>query len=101
MPLFTNSDLRADPFHKTDKWRAGVGLGDYLGAVAEDAWEGLPSVGLVRLGQVAAGQVKAAGMNLELDENSMPIIKPGESQMAILPEEEQKKLAAAAGSVHE
>lgn len=97
MPLFTNSDLRADPFHKTDKWRAGVGLGDYLGAVAEDAWEGLPSVGLVRLGQVAAGQVKAAGMNLELDENSMPIIKPGESQMAILPEEEQKKLIESAG----
>lgn len=97
MPLFTNSDLRADPFHKTDKWRAGVGLGDYLGAVAEDAWEGLPSVGLVRLGQVAAGQVKAAGMNLELDENSMPIIKPGESQMSILPEEEQKKLIESAG----
>lgn len=97
MPLFTNSDLRADPFHETDKWRAGVGLGDYLDAVAEDAWEGLPSVGLVRLGQIAAGQVKAAGMNLELDENSMPIIRPGESQMSILPEEEQKKIIESAG----
>ena len=52
MPLFTNSDLRADPFHETDKWRAGVGLGDYLGAVAEDACQSLLTGLMVYLTQL-------------------------------------------------
>lgn len=98
MPLFTQRESRPAWFHETDQsqWLR-PGLGDYLGAAAGDAWEGLPTVALGRLGEMAALSAQATGMDVELDENGTPVISHERQPMSILPTEEQASIIDAYG----
>lgn len=98
MPLFTQRESRPAWFHETDQsqWLR-PGLGDYLGAAAGDAWEGLPTVALGRLGEMAALSAQATGTDVELDENGTPVISHERQPMSILPTEEQASIIDAYG----
>ncbi|WP_448338838.1 hypothetical protein AB9L11_11915 [Desulfovibrio piger] len=98
MPLFTQRESRPAWFHETDQsqWLR-PGLGDYLGAAAEDAWEGLPTVALGRLGEMAALSAQATGTDVELDESGTPVISHERQPMSILPTEEQASIIDAHG----
>ena len=98
MPLFTQRESRPAWFHETDQsqWLR-PGLGDYLGAAAGDAWEGLPTVALGRLGEMAALSAQATGTDVELDENGTPVISHERRPMSILPTEEQASIIDAHG----
>lgn len=98
MPLFTQRESRPAWFHETDQsqWLR-PGLGDYLGAAAGDAWEGLPTVALGRLGEMAALSAQATGTDVELDENGTPVIIHERRPMSILPTEEQASIIDAHG----
>ena len=65
MPLFTQRESRPAWFHETDQsqWLR-PGLGDYLEAAAGDAWEGLPTVALGRLGEMAVLSAQATGTDV-------------------------------------
>ncbi len=98
MPLFTQRESRPAWFDETDQsqWLR-PGLGDYLGAAAGDAWEGLPTVALGRLGEMAALSAQATGTDVELDENGTPVISHERRPMSILPTEEQASIIDAHG----
>ena len=98
MPLFTQRESRPAWFHETDQsqWLR-PGLGDYLGAAAGDAWEGLPTVALGRLGEMAALSAQATGTDVELDESGTPVISHERQPMSILPTEEQAGIIDAYG----
>lgn len=98
MPLFTQRESRPAWFDETDQsqWLR-PGLGDYLGAAAGDAWEGLPTVALGRLGEMAALSTQATGTDVELDENGTPVISHERRPMSILPTEEQASIIDAYG----
>lgn len=98
MPLFTQRESRPAWFHETDQsqWLR-PGLGDYLGAAAGDAWEGLPTVALGRLGEMAALSAQATGTDVELDESGTPVISHERRPMSILPTEEQASIIDAYG----
>lgn len=98
MPLFTQRESRPAWFHETDQsqWLR-PGLGDYLGAAAGDAWEGLPTVALGRLGEMAALSAQATGTDVELDESGTPVISHERQPMSILPTEEQASIIDAHG----
>lgn len=98
MPLFTQRESRPAWFHETDQsqWLR-PGLGDYLEAAAGDAWEGLPTVALGRLGEMAALSAQTTGTDVELDENGTPVISHERQPMAILPTEEQASIIDAYG----
>ena len=98
MPLFTQRESRPAWFHETDQsqWLR-PGLGDYLEAAAGDAWEGLPTVALGRLGEMAVLSAQATGTDVELDENGTPVISHERQPMAILPTEEQASIIDAYG----
>ena len=98
MPLFTQRESRPAWFHETDQsqWLR-PGLGDYLGAAAGDAWEGLPTVALGRLGEMAALSAQATGTDVELDESGTPVISHERRPMSILPMEEQASIIDAHG----
>lgn len=98
MPLFTQWESRPAWFHETDQsqWLR-PGLGDYLGAAAGDAWEGLPTVALGRLGEMAALSAQATGTDVELDESGTPVISHERRPMSILPTEEQASIIDAYG----
>lgn len=98
MPLFTQRESRPAWFDETDQsqWLR-PGLGDYLGAAAGDAWEGLPTVALGRLGEMAAMSAQATGTDVELDESGTPVISHERRPMAILPTEEQASIIDAHG----
>lgn len=98
MPLFTQRESRPAWFHETDQsqWLR-PSLGDYLGAAAGDAWEGLPTVALGRLGEMAALSTQATGTDVELDESGTPVISHERQPMSILPTEEQASIIDAYG----
>lgn len=98
MPLFTQRESRPAWFDETDQsqWLR-PGLGDYLGAAAGDAWEGLPTVALGRLGEMAALSAQATGTDVELDESGTPVISHERQLMSILPTEEQASIIDAYG----
>lgn len=98
MPLFTQRESRPAWFDETDQsqWLR-PGLGDYLGAAAGDAWEGLPTVALGRLGEMAALSAQATGTDVELDESGTPVISHERRPMSILPTEEQASIIDAHG----
>lgn len=98
MPLFTQRESRPAWFHETDQsqWLR-PSLGEYLGAAAGDAWEGLPTVALGRLGEMAALSAQATGTDVELDESGMPVISHERKPLAILPTEEQEGIIDAHG----
>ena len=98
MPLFTQRESRPAWFDETDQsqWLR-PGLGDYLGAAAGDAWEGLPTVALGRLGEMAALSTQATGTDVELDESGTPVISHERQPMSILPTEEQASIIDAHG----
>lgn len=98
MPLFTQRESRPAWFDETDQsqWLR-PGLGDYLGAAAGDAWEGLPTVALGRLGEMAALSAQATGTDVELDESGTPVISHERRPMSILPMEEQASIIDAHG----
>lgn len=98
MPLFTQRESRPAWFDETDQsqWLR-PGLGDYLGAAAGDAWEGLPTVALGRLGEMAALSTQATGTDVELDESGTPVISHERRPMSILPTEEQASIIDAYG----
>lgn len=98
MPLFTQRESRPAWFDETDQsqWLR-PGLGDYLDAAAGDAWEGLPTVALGRLGEMAALSTQATGTDVELDESGTPVISHERQPMSILPTEEQASIIDAHG----
>lgn len=98
MPLFTQRESRPAWFDETDQsqWLR-PGLGDYLEAAAGDAWEGLPTVALGRLGEMAALSTQATGTDVELDESGTPVISHERQPMSILPTEEQASIIDAHG----